>query len=174
MPDQLIFGKPYILDVCVVSGRSVAESRDVHYHKPPFYLVTEPEDTTSRTRNLQQTNTNGLRWQGTPQQLEEAKQVVENWGPEGNIYRPTPEYQALLRQLLNRFPYRLDTNFAKIDRIVHPEIEAFKERIMATQLHGFTLAQWMRLLNKASDEELRSALAERFAIRDEDAGEIIS
>lgn len=47
------------------SGRSVAEARDNHYHNPPDYLVIEPEDTTSRTRNLQQTNTNGYKFQGT-------------------------------------------------------------------------------------------------------------
>jgi hypothetical protein len=68
LPDQLIFGKPQIIDVCVVSGRSVAEARDTHYHNPPDYLMLEPEDTTTRTRNLQQTNTNGYKWQGTPKQ----------------------------------------------------------------------------------------------------------
>ena len=46
LPDQLIFGKPKIIDVCIVSGRSVAEARDNHYHNPPDYLVLEPEDTT--------------------------------------------------------------------------------------------------------------------------------
>ena len=51
MPDQLIFGKPHIIDVCVVSGLSVAQARDTHYHNPPDYLVLEPEDTTARTRN---------------------------------------------------------------------------------------------------------------------------
>lgn len=40
LPDQLIFGKPKIMDVCIVSGRSVAESRDNHYHNPPDYLVS--------------------------------------------------------------------------------------------------------------------------------------
>jgi hypothetical protein len=173
LPDQLIFGKPYIVDVCVVSGRSVAEARDTHYHNPPDYLVLEPEDTTTRTRNLQQTNTNGLKWQGTPKQSDEAQRIVESWGREGKKYKPTHEYQALLRQLVNRFPYRLDTNFAKIDRIVHSGIEDFKRRVYGTTIHGLTIAQWNRLLSKGSDAAIRKALEDRFAIKDEDVSEIL-
>ena len=59
LPEHVIWGKPQIIDVLVVSGRSVAEARDRHYHRPPDYLVFEPEDTKERTANLQQTNTNG-------------------------------------------------------------------------------------------------------------------
>lgn len=173
LPDQLIFGKPYIVDVCVVSGRSVAEARDTHYHNPPDYLVLEPEDTTARTRNLQQTNTNGLKWQGTPEQFDEAQRIVKSWGREGKKYKPTAKYQALLRQLVNRFPYRLDTNFAKIDRIVHSDIEVFKRRVYGTTIHGLTVAQWNRLLSKGTDAAIRKALEDRFAIRDEDVGEIL-
>ena len=88
LPDRLIFGKPKIIDVCIVSGRSVAEARDNHYHNPPDYLVLEPEDTTARTRNLQQTNTNGYKWQGTSKQFGEARKLVETWGAEaGNTNR---------------------------------------------------------------------------------------
>ena len=59
LPENVIWGKPKIIDVLVVSGKSVAEARDAHYHRPPDYLVFEPEDTSNRTSNLQQTNTNG-------------------------------------------------------------------------------------------------------------------
>lgn len=173
LPDQLVFGKPRIMDVCVVSGRSVAVSRDNHYHNPPDYLVLEPEDTAARARNLQQTNTNGYKWQGTSVQFEEALKVVAAWGSEGHKYKPTAEYQALLRQLLNRFPYRLDTNFAKMDRIVHPGIEQFKLRVLNTPIHGFTIAQWSRLLFLGSDETISQNLASRFDIREEDIAEIL-
>lgn len=173
LPDQLIFGKPRIIDVCVVSGRSVAAARDNHYHNPPDYLVLEPEDTTARTRNLQQTNTNGYKWQGTPQQFEEAQRIVAGWGASGRQYQPTPQYQALLRQLINRFPYRLDTNFAKMDRIVHPGIEDFKRRVGGTTIHGLTVAQWSRLLFLGTDDAIRQALADRFDIREADIGEIL-
>jgi hypothetical protein len=173
LPDQLIFGKPKIIDVCIVSGRSVAESRDNHYHNPPDYLVLEPEDTTTRARNLQQTNTNGYKWQGTATQFEEARKLVESWGPEGRKYKPTTEYQVFLRQLINRFPYRLDTNFAKMDRIVHPGIEDFKRRVCGTTIHGMTVAQWSRLLFLGTDTAIRQSLAERFDIREEDIGEIL-
>ncbi|MGD0793174.1 MAG: hypothetical protein ABR920_15515 [Terriglobales bacterium] len=181
LPDQLIFGKPKIIDVCIVSARSIAEARDNHYHKPPEYLVLEPGDTTARTRNLQQTNTNGFRWQGSAAQLEKARRLVGSWGKNGRKYRPTPEYQALLSQLTSRFPYRGDTNFAKTDRIVHSGIEEFKQRVLGTTLHGLTIAQWGRLLratkesaiSKKTATTIRQALAERFDIREENIGEIL-
>jgi hypothetical protein len=43
LPEHLIYGKPRILDVVVVSAASVAKARDSHYHDPPGYLVVEPE-----------------------------------------------------------------------------------------------------------------------------------
>lgn len=72
LPQHLIYGKPYILDVVVVDGLTVARSRDDHYHNPPDYLVLEPEDTKSRTRNLQQTNTNGYKFQGSRAEFQSA------------------------------------------------------------------------------------------------------
>ena len=111
--------------------------------------MLEPEDTTARTRNLQQTNTNGYKWQGTSKQAEEARKLVETWGAEGRKYKPTPEYQVQLRQLVSGFPYRLDTNFAKMDRIVHSGIEEFKKRTLGTIIHRMSIAQWSRLLSSA-------------------------
>ncbi len=174
LPDQLIFGKPKIIDVCIVSGRSVAEARDNHYHNPPDYLVLEPEDTTDRTRNLQQTNTNGYKWQGTPRQFAEAQELVKSWGVDGRRYQPQPAYQAQLRQLVSRFPYRLDTNFAKMDRIAHDGIEEFKERVLATRILGLSIAQWSRLIFAGDERTIRELLAERFEIREERIDEILS
>ena len=127
LPEQLIYGKPKIIDVCVVSGMSVAKARDTHYHNPPDYLILEPEDTTDRTKNLQQTNTNGYKWQGTPQQLAEAQKLVKSWG-NAMEYKTTPEYQEKIRELIAKYPYRLDTNFAKMNRIAHNEINIFKQK----------------------------------------------
>jgi len=95
-PQHLIYGRPCILDVVVVSGLSVARARDEHYHDPPDYLVLEPEDTKARTRNLQQTNTSGYKFQGTGEQFRQAKKMVEGWGSSGKKYEPTREYQLLL------------------------------------------------------------------------------
>lgn len=162
LPSNLIYGHPMILDVCVTSAKSVAEARDTHYHNPPDYLVLEPEDTASRTANLQQTNTNGYKFQGTPKQFEEAQRIVESWGPEGRLYKATREYQRQLRQLFGRFPYRLDTNFAKMDRIVHEEIEAFKTRVLAREVSRKTVRAWSDLLasedHKRIEESLRKLL----------------
>ena len=157
LPDGLIFGRPRIIDVCVVSGRSVAEARDDHYHNPPDYLVIEPEDTSERTRNLQQTNTNGYKFQGTSEQFAEAQKLIGEWGLREIAYGTSPEYQAQMRQLLGTFPYRLDTNFAKMDRIMHGEIEDFKQRVLAQEILGLSIKEWSHLLYKGNDEAKRQA-----------------
>lgn len=167
LPEFLIFGKPRVVDIVVVSGKSVAMARDKHYHNPPDYLVLEPGDTTSRTSNLQQTNTSGYKFQGTQEQFLEAQSLVRQWGVEGTSYLPTVAYQQRLRELIVRYPYRLDTNFAKMDRIVHPEIEAFKNRVYKTIYYGHSIGDWNRLLSKGNAVTIRRELAERFNIRDD-------
>lgn len=158
LPEHMIYGKPKIIGVCVASGKMVAAARDLHYHKPPGYLVLEPEDTKQRTRNLQQTNTNGYKFQGTEMQLLKAAKVVKSWGDDGHKYKPTPDYQAKLRELTSRFPYRLDTNYAKIDRIEHREIESFKEAIVGKHFFGMTVKQWTQVLNSEDDAAIRQAV----------------
>lgn len=170
---HLIYGKPYLLDICIVSAKSIAEARDNHYHNPPDYIVLEPEDTGKRTRNLQQTNTNGYKWQGNESQFQEARRIVENWGSENQIYQPTREYQQLLRQLINLFPYRLDTNFAKIDRIVHPEIENFKAKILQKRICNSSIREWNKLLKNKNIDKVKSVLQTKLSIEDISADDIL-
>jgi hypothetical protein len=173
LPEAVIYGKPKILDVCVVSGFSVAKARDDHYHNPPDYLVLEPEDTTQRTANLQQTNTNGYKFQGTDEELFQAQEIVNSWGNDGRIYQPTQEYQMLLRELITRFKYRLDTNFAKMDRIVHPGIEDFKKRVYRTQFSGMEVGRWNRLLASRREELIKSAFREHLGIKEGNIDELL-
>lgn len=173
LPDKLIFGKPQIIDVCIVSGKSVATARDSHYHNPPDYLVLEPEDTTARTRNLQQTNTNGYKWQGDNKQFSEAQKLVSSWGADGQTYQAKPEYQQKLRQLIARYPYRLDTNFAKMDRIAHRGIEEFKTRILGTKYNGMKIGEWARLLSSDDDQKIKMALESHLKIKEIDTEEIL-
>ena len=158
LPEHVIWGKPQIIDVLVVGGRSVAEARDRHYHRPPDYLVFEPEDTTQRTANLQQTTTNGYKLQSDKCDAQDAIRVVDSWGENGREYSPLPDYQRLLRTLYGQFVYRLDTNYAKIDRIEHTEIEAFKSRVLNTVFNGKTIKQWSNILSSNNAELLESAL----------------
>ncbi len=167
LPEKIIYGQPRIVDICVVSGLSVAVARDNHYHNPPDYLVLEPEDTTQRTVNLQQTNTNGYKFQGSAKEFLEAQKIVESWGVEGRIYRPTREYQLNLRQLLSRYKYRLDTNFAKMDRIVHPGIKEFKQRVFNIQVSGMTIRQWNKLLSSPREDTIKQAFQKYLQITEE-------
>lgn len=158
LPENVIWGKPKIIDVLVVSGKSVAEARDLHYHQPPDYLVFEPEDTTDRAANLQQTNTNGYKLQHDKCDFNQAVIDVNAWGKDGKKYSPALEYQRRLRTLYADYVYRLDTNYAKIDRIEHPEIEEFKTQVLNTQFHGKTIKQWSTILSSSNDQLLESAL----------------
>lgn len=158
LPEHVIWGKPQIIDVLVVSGKSVAEARDLHYHRPPDYLVFEPEDTSERTANLQQTNTNGYKLQTDKCDAKKAIEFVETWGPDGKTYSPDIEYQRRLRTLYADFVYRLDTNYAKIDRIEHSEIENFKQRVLNTPFQGKTIKQWSDILSSKDDDVLETAL----------------
>lgn len=113
LPEYVIYGKPKIIDILIASGASVAAARDTHYHKPPNYVVMEPEDTTNRTQNLQQTNTNGYKFQNEKGSIEDAIEFVNAWGENGQVYSPSPEYQEQIRTLLRKFDYRLDTKFCQ-------------------------------------------------------------
>ena len=164
LPEHLIYGKPAVCDLCIVSGASVAKARDDHYHNPPDYLVVEPNDTSSRTSNLQQTNTNGYKFQGTKEQFAAAENLVKSWGSEGRLYSPTPKYQLRVQELMSKFPYRLDTNFAKTDRIVHAEIEAFKKRVLGSTVHGMTIQAWARILGCENEGKIEAALRDHVKI----------
>ena len=173
LPEFIIYGRPKIIGVCIVEGGSIARARDTHYHNPPDYLVMEPEDTSRRTSNLQQSNTNGYKWQGTTKQFEEAQEIVKSWGGEGHVYKPTPEYQARLRRLFGRYNYRLDTNYAKMDRIVHPEIESFKRMVTDLPVHGLTVKQWARICRGKREERMLHAFEHYLEIREEDADKLL-
>jgi hypothetical protein len=151
LPEYLIYGKPKVIDVCIVSGMSVAKARDSHYHNPPDYLVIEPQDTSTRTQNLQQTNTNGFKFQGSVSDRVLANSIVESWGEAGKLYSIDSAYQQKLQNLIGQFTYRGDTNFAKMDRIMHTTIEKFKSSVMQSSFYGKSIFEWRTHIN--SDNE---------------------
>ena len=165
LPEYLLYGRPKIIDICSISGKSIAEARDTHYHNPPDYLVLEPEDTSERTVNLQQTNTNGYKFQGDRALLDQAKIFLDSWNVFSSVYEPTPEYQTKIRSLLEKYKYRLDTNYAKIDRIVHPEIETFKEKVLDTNIHGLPISNWSKVLSSEDNIILKEYFIKYLSIK---------
>lgn len=151
LPEFVIYGKPIIIDTMICSAASVASARDSHYHNPPHYLVLEPEDTSSRTCNLQQTNTNGYVFQGNNEEFIQVKSEIDSW-ENGYQYSTLEDYQRKIKSLIGKYNYRLDTNFAKIDRIQHPGIELFKTRVLNTVFKGKTIKEWTRILTRADEE----------------------
>lgn len=171
LPEYVIFGKPKIIDVLIISGDSVAKARDTHYHDIPSYIVLEPEDTSNRARNLQQTNTNGYKWQAhndatvEQKRIAEAKKMIDSWGSNSKKYSPLRDYQDKLRLLMGLFNnYRLDTNYAKMDRIGHVKINQFSEKVYNTLYHGKKIGDWNNLLSNGDEEQIKSVLKETFSI----------
>jgi len=56
--------------------------------------------------------------------------------------------------LFEKFIYRLDTNYAKIDRIAHPGIEVFKEKVLSTVFHGLPIKNWAKLFSSENKDDL--------------------
>lgn len=158
LPEKIIYGRPKVIDIVISTAKSIAKARDDHYHNPPDYLILEPEDTSNRTRNLQQTNTNGYKFQGTAAEFLKAQRMVESWGPDSKTYRPTKDYQKKIRTLIERYKYRLDTNFAKMDRIGHDEIEDFKKRVLNTIYFENKISEWAKIFYKSSEYDLKKIL----------------
>lgn len=165
LPEMVIYGKPKILGACVVPASTVAAARDNHYHNPPDYLVVEPEDTASRTQNLQQSNTAGYKFQGSAKEFAEAEKVVRSWGSTARAYSVAPEYQKKLQRLMGQFRYRLDTNFAKMDRIRHPEVEAFKASVLGTKICGLTVAEWASILGGGNEDLISDSFKKHLGIK---------
>jgi hypothetical protein len=160
LPEYIIFGKPQIIDVMICSAASVANARDKHYHKPPHYLVFEPEDTSARTSNLQQTNTNGYVFQGSAKEFEEIKKLMKTWKiDDADSYSSEKSYQDMIKSLIGQYSYRLDTNFAKMDRIGHEDIEKFKDKVLNQKFHGRTIREWGLLLANPNEAILDEILA---------------
>jgi hypothetical protein len=144
IPDQLFFGKPKIINCMHVPALEVAQSRDNHYYNPSKYLLEEPVNTENRTRNLQQRNVNGYRLQEDDKMvLGKANEIAEKLSV-AKVYNPNDFKKH--NQLRSALPYRLDTNFAKIDRINNQKVEKFKNKTLAMSIKGKKLSEWRKFL----------------------------
>ena len=57
-----------------------------------------------------------------------------------------------MRELMGLFPYRLDTNFAKIDRIGLESLEDFKRHILTTMYIDRTIQDWINAIRRSYPE----------------------
>lgn len=159
--DRIIHGQAKILGVQVTPALDIASTRDSKYHHPPTYLCVEPEDTTARTRNLQQSNVNGYRLQDTTaKELAAAAAYVAANRAAINAGSHSPAGVAVTRHMMQTWQYRLDTNFAKLDRIDEKTIEAFKTKMLGTKIaDGRTAAQWTTILRDLTSDSPAKVLA---------------
>lgn len=150
---HIVYGRPQVVGVLSVDALAVANARDKHYHQPPTYLTVQPGDTSARTANLQQTNVAGYRLQEShPTRIARAEAAAARYT--GWKSDPASEAsQDQVTELMNTFPYRLDTNFAKIDRVDQDNIEQFKRAMLRTKHEELTLRQWGQLLRGLSSKK---------------------
>lgn len=169
---HLVYGTPQILGVISIPADEVAKSRDDHYFVPPRYLTVEPNDTTERTRNLQQSNVNGYRFQETN---DDALERAEAWVREQGLAALEPHTvsaQVLVSKLMSDFNYRLDTNFAKIDRIDNSEIETFKSAILDAEFREKKISDWTKLLRDLNSDSDSTAYEQASQIIKDVYGEL--
>ena len=150
LPEHVLWGRPEVIAAWAGPALSVARDRDRHYFRPPGYLVLEPEDTSRRTRNLQQRNVEGRIFQGESRELEKAKLSVRGW-PGGTAYDTDSATQGRIRELVSRFTYRAETNFAKIDRINHAPLEVFKRQVLQQVVCGKAVESWSALFAEGTE-----------------------
>jgi hypothetical protein len=53
-----------------------------------------------------------------------------------------------------------------MDRIVHDEIEEFKESVLNKKLFDLTIKDWSRLLSKGTTNQIESVFKEKFSIQE--------
>lgn len=159
LPEHILWGKPKIIDILIISALDVANSRDSHYHNPPYYLIKEPNDTKSRTSNLQQTNTEGFVLQRERVDSDGVEKEAKRW--DGIKYCSDKNFQKKILRVFDKFLYRQDTNYAKIDRIENEEIANFKRNVMGKIIMGKTVNEWAKIFSskKANDDELKEVLS---------------
>ncbi|MBM4607288.1 hypothetical protein GS575_33195 [Rhodococcus hoagii] len=58
---------------------------------------------------------------------------------------------------MSRLTYRLDTNFAKIDRVANADVEKFKSAILGEIYLGKTFAQWKKIFKDLNDNNNETA-----------------
>lgn len=149
----------------LIKASEIAKSRDEHYNNPPDYIVLEPFDTSDRTVNLQQTNTEGYKFQDNHLRLNEAQRIVDQWDFSDNLkYSLDSSYQIALRSLLQTFNYRLDTNYAKLNRIQNADINGFKENVYNSTFFNKKISEWKQILNSKNLEDIKNELIDNNVI----------
>lgn len=145
-PEYILHGSPKILGVYITPAIELAKSRDNHYYQPPHYLLLEPGNTINRTKNLQQRNVEGYVQQDWSKKMEEdALKLLTNSGIDLNTYKINSQTNKIMHEINAKFPYRLDTNFAKINRIKNTGVNTFKENILSEKLFGYPISYWARI-----------------------------
>lgn len=138
LPEFLLHGGPRTLDTWVDSAANVAAMRDSKYQRPPRSVVIEYG--AANPYGLQPDNCEGYLFDGSEEELAQATAEVASWSRSAAL--TSQEQQEKLRELMRNYPYRVDANFAKLDRIDQALLRTFKDRVLATRFHGRAIGEW--------------------------------
>lgn len=157
MMTKVLFGAPTILDVLSVDAYSVARLRDFNYHNPPENLIIEPEDIQNDGDSLQRNHVNGYRIMEREPEALEAAWAAARSHPDFQAPPGSERAQDFSRMLLEKYEYKLDGKFAKIDWAKHPEVEAFKSNVLRMEPYGCPLKDWPFVLRGMQNTDNREA-----------------
>jgi len=127
---KIISEKPFIKDVLIIESRELAESRDKSYYNPPKRILVQPNNT-KQGNNNKQTEVKYYTWQKSQseEKEKEAESLTEKWKNENKDKKTPWEQNSLNEKLKQKYNYRSDNNFGKLQRINHPKLKEFLKNI---------------------------------------------
>ena len=158
--EHIIWGRIRVLNVVSVSARELAESRSKCCYSPPDYLVCEEENGRLNSQIIDTSLTRGYSFTGTEEQRQQALELSGRLGLNKDNYSSDRNYQVKLYQLLGRFPYREDKEYAIIDQIGHPDVARARREALDTVLDGMPVSEFAHLTKSADGELVRQKIAQ--------------
>ena len=150
--EHMIWGRIRVLNVVDVSARDMTEARNRHYYNPPVYVVCEEESGRFSSMITDAKQTRGYKFIGSEEQLRQAAELAARLELEKDNYCCGRSYQTKLYQLLGRFPYREDKEYAIIDLIEQKDVAEARREALDTVLDGASVREFAALTGSADDE----------------------
>jgi hypothetical protein len=150
--EHMIWGRIRILNVVDVSAKAMTEARNRHYYNPPVYVVCEEESERFSSTITDAKQTRGYKFIGGEEQLRQAAELAARLGLAKDNYCCGRSYQTKLYQLLGRFPYREDKDYAVIDLIEQQDVAGARKEALDTVLDGASVREFALLTGCADDE----------------------
>lgn len=159
VPEQLVYGTPKFIGTWTGDALDVAEARDEYWHQPPVALIEEPDFSPDRLAHLQHTNVERRKWDGSDEELAEARQLMEEIDL-AEDYSTDEEYQEKVDRLISDFNYKKDSNWRKLARVHHASLDDFIDRVEGQKVQGNEFSTWEGYLDDGNKEPFQNLFDE--------------